>query len=127
MVQLNGKGELTLTYQKLYSVTSKDFEKFLDESDFELIKLLEECDQEIVAKKYHKEAIRASIFFEKFYTPQVKELVKKNIEQRVVKALSMLKGKKIFGKAKDGNPTQTEYQIAPLQATVLFHFIRIYI
>lgn len=124
MVQLNAKGDATLTYQKLYVQTAGDFAKFIDETDVALIKLLEECDQEIVAKKYHKEAIRASIFFEKFYTPQVKELIRKNIEQRVVKALSMLQGKKMFLKAKDGNPTQTEIKIAPLQATVLFHFIR---
>ena len=124
MVQLNGKGECTLTHQKLCVVTANDFAKFLDETDLELIKLLEGCDQEFVAKKYHKEAVRASVFFEKFYTPKVKELVRKNIEQRVVKALSKLQGKKIFWKAKDGNPTQTEFKIAPLQATVLFHFIR---
>jgi hypothetical protein len=124
MVQLNSKAEYTLTYQKLYSLTAKDFLPFLDDTDLALIQLLEGCDQEFIAKKYHKESIRASIFFEKHFPALVKDLVRKNVEAQVVKALSMLQGKKIFAKAKDGNPTHIEYRLAPNKATVLFHFIR---
>lgn len=45
IVQLNQDGDFSLTYQRLFSTTAKEFSSILDETDIKLIKLLEETEQ----------------------------------------------------------------------------------
>jgi hypothetical protein len=40
IVQLNANGSYSLSHQKLYSQTAKEFDACLDEDDYKLIKLL---------------------------------------------------------------------------------------
>ena len=80
IVQLNPNGEFSLTYQRLFSNTAQEFKHFLDETDFKLIKLMEEegygsdylydHDQPDEARA---DRIRGMIMFEQFVetVPQI--------------------------------------------------------
>src|SRR6185312_123659 len=59
IVQLNPNGEFSLTYQRLFSNTAKEFSQFLDDTDFKLIKILEEIEQGNIIKRYYKKQIFA--------------------------------------------------------------------
>ncbi|HEY4198820.1 MAG TPA: hypothetical protein VGM63_24940, partial [Mucilaginibacter sp.] len=67
IVQLNPNGEFSLTYQRLFSNTAKEFSQFLDETDFKLVKLLEEMEQGNIIKKFYKKPIRPFEFFGKVF------------------------------------------------------------
>ena len=72
VVQLNSDEGFSLTYQRLFSTTAQEFSSILNETDFKLIKLLEETEQGHIIKRYHKKAIRpfeyfSTIFDEKIY------------------------------------------------------------
>ena len=58
IVQLNANGAYSLSHQKLYSQTAKEFDACLDEDDYKLIKLLDQLDQEFVIKKHYKEKLQ---------------------------------------------------------------------
>src|ERR1700759_4176812 len=70
IVQLNPNGEFSLTYQRLFSNTAKEFSNFLDETDLKLIKILEDLEQGAVIRKYYKKQIRPIEFFAKIFNDQ---------------------------------------------------------
>ena len=53
IVQLNHDGNFSLTYQRLFTATAKEFSSVLDETDYKLIKLLEETEQGNIIKRFH--------------------------------------------------------------------------
>src|ERR1700743_3227748 len=67
IVQLNPNGEFSLTYQRLFSNTASEFANCLNESDFKLIKVLEDIEQGNIIKKYYKKPIRPYEFFSKVF------------------------------------------------------------
>ncbi len=123
IVQLNNNGELSLTYQRIYTITSKEF-NFLDETDLLLIKILEECEQEHIIKKYHKTRIRPSIFFSEHYKPEMHTIIRPNIERRIAQAISMMRDKDVYLMTKEGHPAGKKIIISDNPASVLFHFRR---
>ncbi len=54
IVQLNAKGGFSLTHRKLYTQTAKEFDAFLDDQDYKVIKLLDQLDQEYIIKNIIK-------------------------------------------------------------------------
>ena len=60
IVQLNPNGEFSLTYQRLFSNTAKEFSNYIDETDIKLIKILEEIEQGNIIKKFYKKFIEAT-------------------------------------------------------------------
>ena len=54
IVQLNGKGELTLLNQNVSSKNIREFSERLDTTDFELVKLIDAIQQETVLKKFNQ-------------------------------------------------------------------------
>ncbi|MCJ0741596.1 DEAD/DEAH box helicase [Pedobacter montanisoli] len=125
IVQLNPHGDLSLTYQRLFTHTAKEFNKHLDETDFKLIKLLDETEQDFIIKKYHKKTIRPFEFFSKFYDEKFYETVRPKIEKKLAEVLDILKHKGgLYLMDKDGWPAERKIEIATEAATVLFHFRR---
>lgn len=124
VVQINSKGIYTLSHQKLYSNTAKDFEKFLDENDFKLIKLMDKCSQKFIIKKYASKSTRASEFFTEKFGKELYTTVRNDIESNIAKMIPFFSRKEIFVMSKDGNPTKQKIIFKSEQATVLFHFIR---
>lgn len=124
IVQLSNNGDLSLTHQKLYSHTATEFAEFLDETDYKLIRLMDECDQEYIIKKYHKSPVRPNVFFPAHYDERMHSIIRPNIERRMAEALSLMDEKDVFEMGKEGNPAGKKLKIANGAASVLFHFRR---
>jgi superfamily II DNA or RNA helicase len=125
IVQLNPQGDFSLTYQRLFSHTAKEFTKHLTESDLKIIKILDETEQDHVIKKYHKKALRPFEFFSKFYDDQFYETVRPKIEKKLAEVLEILKDRdSLYLMDKDGWPAERKIELATSPATILFHFRR---
>lgn len=124
VVQLNAAGEFSMSYKRIFSNTVSDYELELDAGDQELIRLLEEIEQNNLIKRYHKKPIRAIDFFAKHFNEKLYDFIRPNIEKRLLKALELLKNKQLYLMSKDGYPVEHSLEIAPTPASVLFHFRR---
>ncbi len=124
IVQLNPNGEFSLTHQRLFSNTAKEFIHCLDEVDLKLIKILEEIEQGNVIKKFYKKPIRPFEFFTKVFTEQLFDTIRPKMEKRMAEALDMMGDKQIYLMSKEGYPAERKLKIAEEPATVLFHFRR---
>src|SRR6201996_9164760 len=124
IVQLNPNGEFSLTYQRLFSNTAKEFSQYLDETDFKLVKILEEMEQGNIIKKFYKKPIRPFEFFGKIFNEQLFDTIRPKIEKRMAEALALLPGKQICAMSKEGYPAERNLHIAAEPASVLFHFRR---
>jgi superfamily II DNA or RNA helicase len=124
IVQLNPNGEFSLTHQRLFSNTAKEFTSYLDDIDIKLVKILEEMEQGNIIKKFYKKPIRPFEFFSKVFNEQFFDTIRPKIEKRMAEALALVAGKQLFLMSKEGYPAGRQLQIAGEPATVLFHFRR---
>jgi len=124
IVQLNPNGEFSLTHQRLFSNTAKEFFQWIDEVDLKLIKILEEIEQGNLIKKFYKKPIRPFEFFTKIFNEQLFDTIRPKIEKRMADALALLANKNLYLMSKEGYPAERKLQIATEAATVLFHFRR---
>ncbi|OCX52383.1 helicase SNF2 [Mucilaginibacter sp. PPCGB 2223] len=124
IVQLNPNGEFSLTYQRLFSNTAKEFASFLDETDLKLIKILEDLEQAAIIRKYYKKQIRPIEFFSKIFNEQFYETIRPKMEKRMVEALGLMHHKQVYQMSKEGYPAGKQLQMATEPASVLFHFRR---
>jgi hypothetical protein len=125
IVQLNPQGDFSLTYQRLFSHTAKEFTKHLSEADLRIIKILDETEQDHVIKKFYKKAIRPFEFFSKFYDDGFYESVRPKIEKKLAEVLEILKDRDaLYLMDKDGWPAERKIELATEPATILFHFRR---
>lgn len=126
VVQINTLGNYTLTHQKVFNTTIEYYEKRIDDVDRKLVDLLGELDQEVIVKKFYtKSVIRPTEFFKKHFNDDLfKDFIRPYIEQRLAKAIELLRTKKVFLQGKEGNPTSKTIEIAQEKSTVLFHFRR---
>jgi superfamily II DNA or RNA helicase len=124
IVQLNPNGEFSLTHQRLFSNTAKEFLHCLDDTDLKLVKILEEMEQGNLIKKYYKKPIRPFEFFTKIFNEQLFDILRPKIEKRMAEALALLGNKQLYLMSKEGYPAERKLQIATEAATVLFHFRR---
>lgn len=125
IVQLNPQGDFSLSYQRLFSLTAKDYAKHLTELDFKLIKLLDETEQDYIIKRYFKKTIRANEFFEKHFNSTFYEQVRPKLDKHLVTVLELLKNEgRLYLMGKDGWPAEQKIELATEAMTVLFHFRR---
>jgi SNF2 family DNA or RNA helicase len=124
VVQLNQDGDFSLTHQRLFSTTAKEFQNILDETDLKLIKLLEETEQGHIIKRYHKKPVRPFEFFSKIFDQKLYDIIRPKIEKRLVEAFKLLNGKSLYLMSKEGWPVERAITIAEEAASVLFHFRR---
>jgi superfamily II DNA or RNA helicase len=124
IVQLNPNGEFSLTYQRLFSNTAKEFVSCLDDADIKLIKMLEEIEQGNIIKKFYKKPIRPFEFFTKIFNEQLFDTIRPKMEKKIGEALALLANKPVYLMSKEGYPAERKLQIATEPATVLFHFRR---
>lgn len=130
-VQLDAKNNLSLIHQNISSHNASEFAKYMDEADFELIKLMDSMQQDAVIRKFSlKKRIKPREFFQEFYQDDKKnnKLIQGEIgrylEHRRSKILSLIHGKHLFEMGKDGEPTWKQIEIQDEKATVLFHFVK---
>lgn len=130
VIHLDDNGKLTLQHQNISSKNADEFAKGLDETDYELIKLIDSMQQEVVVKKFNaKGPMKPDDFFLKIYDKEKgNDLIQKEIdnylERKRAEILERLSGKRIFEMGNDGEPAWKEIEVLPEKATVLFHFRR---
>jgi len=66
VVQKDEKDRLSLRHQNISHKNMKEFDDGLDDDDYRLIELIDEIQQDIVIKKFHKKKITPADFFLKF-------------------------------------------------------------
>ena len=126
VVQVNGRGAFTLTHQRIFSKTADYFAKNISTKEFELIKILDEVDDDFLFKRFNtetKKKIRTAEFFSKYCTPTLlDERIKPFIQERIHKVLVKLRGETIYKTGNDNNPTSIKIEVATEPGNVWFHF-----
>lgn len=129
VIQLDEKGRLTLLHQNISSKNAREFAEGLDDRDYELIKLMDEIQQEAIVLKFYKKKIKPADFFFKVYDKErgdkgLQETIHQFLEHRRARILELLHGKMIFEMGRDGEPAWRQIHWMEEKATVLFHFRR---
>ena len=129
VVQLNSRGELTLLNQNISSKNVAEFASRLDETDLELVRLIDGLQQDAVLKKFNTKKLPPATFFSKVYDPVkgdplLQEAIRSFVEQSKAHILSKLANKPIFIMGQDGNPTWRKVEWKSEQVSVRFHFAR---
>lgn len=129
VIQLDSEGRLTFSHQNISSKNATEFDKGLDENDYELIKLMDSMQPDVVAKKYDRKKQKTDEFFLKCFDQQTgdeqtQKEIKNYVERRRSKIMPLLHGKRLFEMGNDGEPAWKEIEVLDEKATVLFHFRR---
>lgn len=125
IVQLNPQGDFSFTYQRIFTHTAEEFNRFLSDIDYRLIRILDDIEQDSVIKKYYKKLIRPTEFFIKVFDDKFYESVRPKIEKKLAEALELLKTKnELYVMDKDGWPVERKIELAAEPASILFHFRR---
>ncbi|TYP95954.1 helicase-like protein [Sphingobacterium allocomposti] len=124
IVQLNPNGQYSLSYKRIFTNTIGDFASALDDTDYYLIKQLDEIEQTSIIKRYHKKAIRPVDFFGKVFDQKIYDYIRPKIDQKILMVLEKIGDKPLFLMSKDGYPADQELHIADEPTSVLFHFRR---
>ncbi|MBD2723384.1 DEAD/DEAH box helicase [Hymenobacter armeniacus] len=129
VVQLGPRGQLTLQHQTVSGKNAHEFAAGLDATDFELVELCDQIQQEAVVKEFWPRKIATAEFFLKTYNAEkgdkpLQEAISKHVQARMAGILARLTGKQVFIMGRDGEPTWKEIGMAPAKASILFHFRR---
>ncbi|ALI99037.1 DEAD/DEAH box helicase [Rufibacter tibetensis] len=129
VVQVNSKRQLTLQHQNISIKNAEEFASRLNETDFALIELMDQIQQDAVFKKFAVKKTTLADFFFKTYDPAkgdklLQETIDHYVQSRMSKILDLLQDKMVFVMGKDGEPTWKRLNMATEKATVLFHFRR---
>ena len=128
-VKLNSNGGLTFAHQNISVSNAPEFSEKLDDNDFELIRLMDSMQQEVVAPYFQKKKIKPQEFFLQAFDKHkgnklLQQEILKYVDRRRSAICQLLKGKRVFEMGKDGEPTWKELKVADEAANVLFHFYR---
>lgn len=129
VVQLNGRGELTLLNQTLSTQNVAEFSQELDKRDFELVRLIESIQQDTIVKKFNNRKLPAVDFFLKIYDPHkgdklIQEAICGYLETIKAQIMALLPGKPFYIMGNDGNPAWSTIEWMPEPARIHFHFVR---
>ncbi|GAA4453292.1 hypothetical protein GCM10023189_18120 [Nibrella saemangeumensis] len=129
VVQLNGRGELTLLNQTLSTQNAGEFADGLDERDFESVRLIEAIQQDVILKKYNTRKLPSVDFFLKTYDPHkgdklIQEAIADYLERMKARILPSIVGKPLYIMGNDGNPAWQPVEWMTEPARVFFHFVR---
>ncbi|MGJ3235190.1 DEAD/DEAH box helicase [Marivirga sp.] len=129
VVQKNSKGDLTFSHQNISSKNANEFDKGMDEVDYELIELMDEMQQDVIVRKFAKKKMKPAEFFDKYYNQEggndlVKDEIERYMEKRRSEILARIKGKMLFEMGNDGEPAWRQIEVMEEKATILFHFVK---
>lgn len=132
VVEVNPDGSLTLRYQNISSKNAPEFRAGLDETDFELIELMDSMQQDVVINKFYNKKLPPSKYSQFFFSVYDKEKGNKVLQEAIhdylevrrAKILSKLHNKSVYVMANDGNPAHDPVNVNEEKATILFHFRR---
>jgi SNF2 family DNA or RNA helicase len=129
VVQVNSKGELTMQLQSVSSKNIVEFSSVLDSIDFELVKLTDAIQQDVVMKKFNQKKLQVYDFFSKTFDANkgdklLQEAIMLYVENIRVQILDRILSRDLFVMGADGNPIWHKVSIQQQKAKVYFHFNR---
>jgi hypothetical protein len=130
VVQVNSRQQLTLQHQNISAKNADEFSAGLDATDFKLIALIDQIQQEAVVKKFSTKRVSVTDFFLKTFDPEkgdkvLQDTICRYVQGRMARILELLRhDKQVFIMGKDGEPTWKDIKMAPEKASILFHFRR---
>ncbi len=129
VVQLNEAGELSYLHQNISAKNMEEFSAVMDETDFELIKLMDSIQQDVVAHKYQNKHLKPDEFFLKIYDQgkgdeTIQKLIQEYVDRIMSTILPLLHGKEVYSMGNDGEPVGKRIIIPETKASILFHFMR---
>ncbi len=127
VIQLDEQGRLTYSHQKISSKNAGEFSSGLQETDYELIRLMDSTHQETVIHHFSKKKVKPADFFPKIYDKETgnKELqseIEGYLERRRSQILECLGGKMLYEIGRDGEPASKQLHLQEEPASILFHF-----
>lgn len=128
-IQLDDYGKLTLQHQNISAQNAEEFGEGIDDTDFQLIELMDSMQQDVVVRKFYKEKIKPRDFFFKVYrgekpNEQLQTEIHNYLEKRRGQILKQIYGKPLFEMGSDGEPTWKQIEVLEPTSTILFHFRR---
>jgi len=129
VVQLDAKGNLTLLNQNISAKNVKEFAAGLDKTDFELVKMIDDLQQDVILRKFNPRKLSPVDFFLKIYDTQkgdklIQEAISGYLENGKARILDKLRGKHIFMMGNDGDPTWKQVEWKEEKAKIRFYFMR---
>ena len=129
VVQLDSQGDFTFQIQNISSKNVDEFKSQLDKSDFELVKLIDNIQQDVILKKYNPKKLSPVDFFLKIYDPQkgdkgIQERISAYLEECKAQILNLLEEKALFVMGSDGNPLWKPIIWEREKAKIRFHLMR---
>ncbi len=129
IVELDQEGRLSLKHQNISMLNAGEFKHGLDDTDFELIALMDEMHQDVILKKFYHKRIPPSEFFLKVYHKDkgdkpLQQTISEYLDEKRANVLNLIGDKKIFEMGNDGEPTSKPLKLMKQKASVLFHFRR---
>jgi SNF2 family DNA or RNA helicase len=127
VIQLNEKGKLTFTHQNISSKNANEFAVGLDDEDYQLIKCMDEIQQDVILNHFTKKKMKPSDFFFKIYDPEdgdklLQREINAYLEKRRSIIMPLLVGKHVYEMGSDGEPAWKPINVLEEKATILFHF-----
>ena len=123
-VQLLDNGNPSLTYQKIRKQNTDYFG--LDDNQKKAVDIIENYEVDRIIKKFYtgNKKLRATDYFAKFYTDDVKKLVRQYVESQLVDLLEIIQDYPLYWAGNLGEPMGRRLQFSNEPTTVLFHFRR---
>lgn len=129
VVQLDAAGQPSLLSQHVSSKNIREFARILDEDDYELVRLIDSYQRDVLLKKFNTKKLPAVDFFTKLLDPdkgdaQTRELLTDYLERINDKILEKSARKHLYISGKDGDVAWKKMERMPEAATVRFHLFR---
>ncbi|TDB63970.1 DEAD/DEAH box helicase [Arundinibacter roseus] len=129
VVQVDSRGQLTLLNQNISAKNVQEFSAGLDEVDFELVRMMDDIQQDAILRKFNPRKLSALDFFLKVYDPQkgdkvMQETIAGYLENAKSEILKKLPGRHLYIMGNDGNPAWKRVEWMPEKAKVRFYFMR---
>ena len=129
VIQLGKNGDLTFQHQNISAKNAAEFADGLDETDYEIIELMDSIQQEAVTTKFQKKVMKPAEFFLKVYDEEkgdkeLQKVIADYIDIQKSKILPLLKKKEVYIMGNDGEPAWRKVDASEHKASVLFHFYR---
>jgi superfamily II DNA or RNA helicase len=125
VIQITSAGNLSLVQQRIHSKNADYYDKKLDDSDYEAIRLLDECTPEHIVKTFSsKQKIRPKEYFQKHFTKEeFKKGIRPYIERRISKVIQLIWGRNLYI-SELKNAAYQQISWATEESSVLFHLRR---
>jgi len=129
VVKKDAKGNLTLTNQNISHKNAKEFASGLVENDYEIIRLMDSIQQDVVTNKFSTKHLKPEEFLPKVYNKEkgdklIQEAIDHYIDTVKSKILPLLVDKEVYVMSNNGDPAGKKVKMIPEKASVLFHFFR---